>query len=153
MITKLLAGQSREHDLMQFPVRPLSSPGTGLTRASGTASGTASGMAAVDLDWRGEELAAANDHLAEQRLRRLLSHLPSRVEAVVHGLRRPRARWRRIPIAMVFLAGGTLGFLPVLGFWMLPLGLLLLAEDIPPLRSGLYAMVNRLADKKPRWFE
>lgn len=110
-------------------------------------------MAAVDLDWRGEQLAVANDHLAEQRLRRLLSHLPSRVEAVVHGLRRPRARWRRIPIAMVFLAGGTLGFLPVLGFWMLPLGLLLLAEDIPPLRSGLYAMVNRLADKKPRWFE
>jgi hypothetical protein len=91
--------------------------------------------------------------LAEERLRRLLSHLPTRIASVVHGLRRPQARWRRIPVALAFLLGGVLGFLPILGFWMLPLGLLLLAEDIPLLRSALYALVNWLAKKKPRWFQ
>ncbi|HVI87135.1 MAG TPA: hypothetical protein VM659_02480 [Dongiaceae bacterium] len=93
------------------------------------------------------------DDLAEQRLQRLLAHLPDRVAAVVHGLRRPQARWRRIPIAIAFLLGGLLAFLPVFGVWMLPLGLLLLAEDIPLLRAALYALVNWLAKKKPRWFQ
>lgn len=32
---------------------------------------------------------------------------------------------------------GLLGFLPVLGFWMIPLGLALLATDIPPLGRWL----------------
>nr|WP_245410186.1 hypothetical protein [Falsochrobactrum shanghaiense] len=27
------------------------------------------------------------------------------------------------------IVGGTLGFLPVLGFWMLPLGLIILSHD------------------------
>ena len=30
--------------------------------------------------------------------------------------------------------GGLLGFLPILGFWMVPVGLILLGEDIPVLR-------------------
>lgn len=31
--------------------------------------------------------------------------------------------------------GGILGFLPVLGFWMIPLGLLVLSIDLPFLRK------------------
>jgi len=93
------------------------------------------------------------DDLAEQRLQRLLAHLPDRIAAVVHGLRRPQARWRRIPIAIAFLLGGLLAFLPVFGVWMFPLGLLLLAEDIPLLRSGLYTLINWLARKRPHWFQ
>lgn len=38
-------------------------------------------------------------------------------------------------LCLVFL--GMLGFLPVLGFWMIPLGIALLATDIPPLRRWL----------------
>jgi uncharacterized RDD family membrane protein YckC len=90
---------------------------------------------------------------AEQRLQRLLAHLPDRIAIVVHGLRRPQARWKRIPIAFAFILGGLLAFLPVLGIWMLPLGLLLLAEDIPLLRSGLYTLINWLAKKRPTWFQ
>jgi hypothetical protein len=30
--------------------------------------------------------------------------------------------------------GGLLGFLPVLGFWMIPVGLAILAIDFPPVR-------------------
>jgi hypothetical protein len=40
----------------------------------------------------------------------------------------------RVPAAVLLILGGMLGFLPVLGFWMLPLGLLLLAVDLPALR-------------------
>jgi len=35
--------------------------------------------------------------------------------------------------ALVIL-GGVFGFLPVLGYWMVPVGLLVLATDIPPIR-------------------
>ncbi|MDQ2805153.1 MAG: hypothetical protein M3Y41_21680 [Pseudomonadota bacterium] len=34
----------------------------------------------------------------------------------------------------MLIGGGVLGFLPILGFWMVPLGLLLLAKDLPVLR-------------------
>jgi hypothetical protein len=40
----------------------------------------------------------------------------------------------RLPVAVVLILGGLFGFLPILGFWMLPLGLLLLAIDLPMLR-------------------
>ncbi|HVI16347.1 MAG TPA: hypothetical protein VM822_26200 [Pseudolabrys sp.] len=33
--------------------------------------------------------------------------------------------------------GGVFGFLPVLGFWMLPIGLALLAQDVPPMRRPM----------------
>lgn len=34
------------------------------------------------------------------------------------------------------LVGGVLGFLPVLGFWMIPLGLVVLSVDNPPVRRS-----------------
>ena len=36
-------------------------------------------------------------------------------------------------VALVIL-GGFFGFLPVLGYWMVPLGFLILATDLPPIR-------------------
>ena len=38
---------------------------------------------------------------------------------------------------------GVLGFLPVLGFWMIPLGLALLATDLPPLARWIKSQVWR----------
>lgn len=39
-------------------------------------------------------------------------------------------RWLRILVGFLLIAGGILGpFLPVLGIWMLPLGLILLSVD------------------------
>lgn len=43
----------------------------------------------------------------------------------------------RTVIGMIFVIGGVLGFLPVLGFWMIPVGLVLIALDVPPLRRRL----------------
>ncbi len=40
----------------------------------------------------------------------------------------------RVVLGLVMVVGGFLGFLPVLGFWMLPLGLLILSVDFPPVR-------------------
>jgi hypothetical protein len=34
-------------------------------------------------------------------------------------------------IGMALVLCGLLGFLPILGFWMLPLGLLVLSHDLP----------------------
>ena len=35
-------------------------------------------------------------------------------------------------VGLLFMVGGVFGFLPILGFWMLPLGLALIALDLPP---------------------
>ena len=46
----------------------------------------------------------------------------------------PQSRPVRIGIGILLVAFGLLGFLPVLGFWMIPLGLLVLSVDIPIVR-------------------
>lgn len=40
-------------------------------------------------------------------------------------------------MAGLLVAGGTLSFLPVLGLWMLPLGLVLFAQDVPVLQKPM----------------
>lgn len=40
----------------------------------------------------------------------------------------------RIAIGLLLVIGGFLGFLPVLGFWMIPLGVAVLAYDVPIVR-------------------
>ena len=37
----------------------------------------------------------------------------------------------RILLGILLILGGMLGFLPILGFWMLPLGVIVLAKEIP----------------------
>ncbi len=44
-------------------------------------------------------------------------------------LKLPESRWLRTLIGVLLVFGGLLGFLPVLGFWMVPLGLLVLSHD------------------------
>lgn len=46
----------------------------------------------------------------------------------------PRSRILRILIGIGMVALGLLGFLPVLGFWMVPLGLVVLSIDVPLVR-------------------
>ena len=40
----------------------------------------------------------------------------------------------RVFIGVLLVLGGFLGFLPVLGFWMIPLGLVVLSIDLPVAR-------------------
>ena len=46
----------------------------------------------------------------------------------------PQSRVARILIGVSLILGGVLGFLPVLGFWMVPLGVLVLSLDLPLVR-------------------
>ncbi len=46
----------------------------------------------------------------------------------------PRSRIVRMAIGVGLVVGGILGFLPILGFWMIPLGLIVLSVDLPIVR-------------------
>lgn len=61
----------------------------------------------------------------------------------------------RIILGSVLILGGLLGFLPVLGFWMVPLGLLILAVDVPMARRVRRRVEIRLGRwlirRHPKW--
>jgi Putative transmembrane protein (PGPGW). len=46
----------------------------------------------------------------------------------------PGSKWGRVSIGAALMLFGLLGFLPVLGFWMLPLGFLVLSNELPQAR-------------------
>jgi len=46
----------------------------------------------------------------------------------------PQSRAQRIAIGVGLIVLGTFGFLPVLGFWMIPLGLLVLSYEFASVR-------------------
>jgi hypothetical protein len=73
-------------------------------------------------------------HRHDAPLERLLASLPAPVRRAYERVTEPALIWLRLPLALLLIAGGFLGFLPLLGFWMVPLGVLLLAEDVPFLR-------------------
>lgn len=79
----------------------------------------------------------------DRQFRRFEKNLPDPVSKFIRWLRKPASRWVRIPVAILFIGGGLLGFLPVLGFWMVPLGLLLLAQDLPFLRKPIRKTLAR----------
>jgi len=93
---------------------------------------------------------ARADH--DRRLRRLTRRLPGRLQAIIRWLRKPASRWARIPAGVGLILGGCLAILPFFGLWMLPLGLILLAEDIPPLRRLRDRALDWLERRKPHWF-
>lgn len=61
----------------------------------------------------------------------------------------------RIILGCLLVLGGFLGFLPVLGFWMVPLGLIILAVDIPMVRRFKRRLEVRLGRwlirRSPKW--
>jgi hypothetical protein len=46
----------------------------------------------------------------------------------------PRHPILRTVVGVALVIGGLLGFLPVLGFWMIPLGIVVLSIDFPAVR-------------------
>jgi hypothetical protein len=92
-----------------------------------------------------------HDHDRERRLELLIRRLPRRLRRTVRWLRRPSARWLRVPAGLLLIIGGVLSILPVFGLWMLPLGLVLLAEDIPPVRRGTDRVLAWIEHRRPHW--
>ena len=46
----------------------------------------------------------------------------------------PQSPVLRIVFGVLLIVFGILGFLPILGFWMIPLGLVMLSYDVPAVR-------------------
>lgn len=87
----------------------------------------------------------------EKRLRRQFAAVTrtapfarSSVNALLHN----RMRLVRVPLAVLLILGGLLAILPGFGLWMLPLGLMLLALDVPLLRPRVSAALIRFR----RWW-
>jgi len=76
--------------------------------------------------------------------------LPPWAARFVAWLRKPSSRLVRIPLAILLIAGGIFSFLPVLGLWMPPLGLLLFAQDVPMLQKPMVQMLGWIERK---WIE
>jgi hypothetical protein len=55
----------------------------------------------------------------------------------------PRSRALRVAIGVVLIILGILGFLPILGFWMIPLGLLVLSYEFASVRRWRRKMIVR----------
>ncbi len=60
-------------------------------------------------------------------------HLRGRLARALVAIRRRVPPGLRLVLGLFLIAGGILGFLPVLGFWMIPLGIAVAALDIRPL--------------------
>lgn len=94
----------------------------------------------------------------ERRLDRqfdAISRQVPQLEKPLRGLRQ-RSLWVvRVPMSILLIAGGVMSFLPVLGIWMLPAGLMLLAVDVPflrrPLSAGLVLWRRKLITWRRKW--
>ena len=90
----------------------------------------------------------------ERRFQRQFDALERLIPGARGPLMRLRSnRWRlvRLPLAVMLILGGVVSFLPVLGVWMLPLGLLLLAVDLPFLRGPISVLAIRGRRLVHRW--
>ncbi len=82
-----------------------------------------------------------------RRLRRQFEALSRSIPAsrpLSERLLRDGMRVIRLPVASLLVLGGIFSFLPVLGIWMLPLGLMLLAVDVPLIRPTITGSMIRV---------
>lgn len=49
----------------------------------------------------------------------------------------------RLPVGLLLMVGGVFGFLPVLGFWMIPLGAAVALIDLRPAWRGIAGRLER----------
>jgi hypothetical protein len=78
------------------------------------------------------------------------ARLPARPAKFVSWLRRPSSKWVRFPLAVLLMLGGVFSILPILGLWMLPLGMLLIAQDVPFLEKPVAQSLGWIERK---WIE
>jgi hypothetical protein len=83
----------------------------------------------------------------DEEMDRLQGHMPDWAGRNFDRLRQPEAVWVRVPAGIALIGGGVLSFLPVLGLWMLPVGVALLACDVRPMQPPL-ARALRFANRK-----
>jgi hypothetical protein len=77
---------------------------------------------------------------------------PRRIEMFGRGFNLPQGRRQRIVLGVGLTLGGLLGFLPILGFWMIPLGIFVLSLEFAYVRRMRRRMTVRFSKRreKPR---
>lgn len=93
---------------------------------------------------------------AQQKLDRaydvLEEQAPDPVARAIAWLRNPQGRWVRLPLGLLIVVVNLFGpVVPVLGIEFVPLGLLLIAQDFPPLREPVANMTLWLERKWLAW--
>ena len=87
------------------------------------------------------------NRVLRQAFKRLEQEVPDRLGRMTRWLRHPASRLIRIPVGVLLILGGVFSILPGLGIWTLPLGLLLMASDVPFLRKRVGHLTIWGADK------
>ncbi len=88
----------------------------------------------------------------DEQTERLAARLPRPLAQFVRWLRKPSSRLVRMPAAILLILIGLVGVFPIIGLSLIPLGLILIAEDIPFLRppiARMLAWIERKLAKKP----
>jgi hypothetical protein len=75
---------------------------------------------------------------------------PKRIEMFGRGFNLPQGRWQRIALGGALTVGGILGFLPILGFWMIPLGIFILSLEFAYVRRMRRRMTVRFAKRREK---
>ena len=78
---------------------------------------------------------STDQDLFEMAYEKLIAELPKSLAQVLERLRARDMKWVRVSSGVLLLLGGSMAFLPILGLELLPLGLLLLAQDVHFLRA------------------
>ncbi len=73
-----------------------------------------------------------------------------RIELLGRGFNLPQGRWSRIGLGVALIFFGFLGFLPILGFWMIPLGLFVLSLEFPAIRRLRRRLILRFSKRRQR---
>jgi hypothetical protein len=76
--------------------------------------------------------------------------VPAGPARFVAWLRKPSSKLVRLPLGILLILGGIFSILPLLGLWMLPLGLILITQDIPFLEKPVAKMLGWIERK---WLE
>jgi hypothetical protein len=91
------------------------------------------------------------DDDSERRMNLLIHRLPASFQKPARWLRQPSSRWVRIPVGILLIIGSFLSILPVFGLWMLPLGMVMLAQDVPFIKRLIDRLLAWIEWKHPKW--
>ena len=92
-------------------------------------------------------MADRDTELLEEAFDGLEDRTGGRLRRFIQWLRDPRSRWIRIPLGILCILASFFWFLPVVGIEWLPIGLLLIAEEVPFLRRPVARMMLWLEHK------
>jgi 4-alpha-glucanotransferase len=97
-----------------------------------------------------ENVTPDHDEL-DRIIERYQAKMPAWMARFVTWIRKPELRITRIISGVLLVLLGFVGFLPILGFWMVPLGLLLLAQDVAFLRRPVVRAIEWCERKWRGW--